>query len=167
MTVTKPGERSVESGLGAPSLGDDLGLDFDLTARETELLGQAGERVFQLARRLSATEKEVERIRTELALRDELLAETRRSRDVLGAQVQSLLQERERDYEERQEMRSLFMTTQVQLQAILEKMTVPAPAPASLPPAAVKKAAPGAGQRRRKPGFLAQARREIGNLIGG
>ena len=75
--------------------------------RESELLRQSGERIYALSRKAAAAEREIERLRTELQQAQMLMDEIRRTRDVLSAQVQSLLSDRDREYEERSELRRL------------------------------------------------------------
>jgi uncharacterized coiled-coil protein SlyX len=96
------------------------------------MLHQAGDRVFTLARRLATAEREQARLGKEIDHLNELLVETRTSRDVLSAQVQSLLVERERDYEERAELRRLLSVVagQVQMSMAQWTATMKAPAPA-------------------------------------
>jgi len=104
-----------------PAISDPLATPPSLTDRESQLLRQAGERVFALARKVSAAERREEEIKRELEQTRELLAETRNTRDVLSAQVQSLLRERERDFEERSELRQLLGAITVQLQAAMNR----------------------------------------------
>ncbi len=61
-----------------------------LTARESELLKRAGERVFALSRRLAERDREVERLTSEVASLRELLAEHRTMREILSAQVATM-----------------------------------------------------------------------------
>ena len=89
--------------------------ETELTARESVLLNQAGDRVFDLARRLSAAQREQERLASDIRHLTELIDETRRTRDVLSAQVMSLQNERERDYQERAELRQLLAAMTAQL----------------------------------------------------
>jgi hypothetical protein len=109
-------------------------LPQDLTPREGELLRQAGDRVFALSRKLADANKLIEMLKVQMGHTDELLAETRRARDILSDQVASLLRERDRDYEERAELRKLlasmqfFITSVVNTQArfaLLETRTSP------------------------------------------
>lgn len=94
-----------------------------LSERESALLRQAGDRVFSLSRRLADADREANRLAaTNDALR-ELLDETRRSRDILSAQVSSLQVERDREYEERAELRRLLASLHLQLQELLPAMT--------------------------------------------
>ena len=104
-----------------PAISDPLATPPSLTDRESQLLRQAGERVFALARKVSAAERREEEIKRELEQTRELLAETRNTRDVLSAQVQSLLRERERDFEERSELRQLLGAITVQLQTAMNR----------------------------------------------
>ena len=92
-----------------------------LTPRESDLLQQAGERVFVLARRLAAAERQEQEAKRSLDHLQELLQETRSTRDILAAQVQSLLRERERDYEERSELRQLLGAITAQLQTAMTR----------------------------------------------
>lgn len=104
-----------------------------LSERESELLRRSGERIFALSRKVAAAEREIERLRAELHQSQLLADEVRRTRDVLSAQVESLLNERDRDYMERAELRRLLAGLQSQLQAILANLVVPASAPAAGP----------------------------------
>jgi len=90
-----------------------------LTARETELLKRAGERVFALSRRLAERDREVERLRAEVDSLRELLAENRNIREILSAQITSLQTEHEREYEERSELRRLVAALHLQLQEVI------------------------------------------------
>lgn len=103
---------------------------FELTARESDLLRKAGERVFGLSRQLAATEANARRLQSELEHTREILAETRQTRDILSAQVTALQREVEREFEERSELRKLLASLQLQLQAMLPSV-IP---PAALPP---------------------------------
>ncbi len=98
-----------------------------LSPRESELLKRSGERIFILSRKVAAAEKEIERLRTEVAQSQLLIDEVRRSRDVLSAQVASLLNERDRDYHERSELRRLLASLQNQMQTILSTLLAAAP----------------------------------------
>jgi len=104
-------------------------LPDSLTERESQLLRQAGERVFALARKVSAAERREAEVKRELERTLELLTETRNTRDVLSAQVQSLLRERERDFEERSELRQLLGAITGQLQAAMNRPASSALAP--------------------------------------
>jgi hypothetical protein len=90
-----------------------------LNERESELLRRSGERIFALSRKVAAAEREIERLRTELHQSQLLADEVRRTRDVLSAQVTALLNERDRDYMERAELRRLLASLQSQMQTIL------------------------------------------------
>lgn len=90
-----------------------------LTARESELLKRAGERVFALSRRLAERDREVERLRAEVDSLRELLAENRNIREILSAQITSLQTEHEREYEERSELRRLVAALHLQLQEVI------------------------------------------------
>ena len=90
-----------------------------LTARETELLKRAGERVFALSRRLAERDREVEKLRAEVDSLRELLAENRNIREILSAQIMSLQTEHEREYEERAELRRLVAALHLQLQEVI------------------------------------------------
>ncbi len=90
-----------------------------LSERESELLRRAGERVFTLSRKVAAAEKENERLRSELRQAEILVDEVRKSRDVLSSQVASLLNERDREYQERAELRRLMASLQSQMQEML------------------------------------------------
>lgn len=91
-----------------------------LTEREARLLKEAGDHVSSLAQRLAAARRDVDASQQELRLLQEVLAETRRTRDVLSAQVQSLQEQRDRDYDERAELRRLLAAVSTQFQAIFE-----------------------------------------------
>ncbi len=90
-----------------------------LTARESELLKRAGERVFALSRRLAERDREVEKLRAEVDSLRELLAENRNIREILSAQITSLQTEHEREYEERSELRRLVAALHLQLQEVI------------------------------------------------
>ena len=90
-----------------------------LTARESELLRKAGDRIFALSRGLAEAEKAVQRLDLELRHTRELLSETRSSRDILSSQVTALQRELEREYVERAELRRLLSSFQMQIQAML------------------------------------------------
>ena len=98
---------------------NDVRSGASLTERESELLRRSGERIFALSRKVAAAEREIERLRSELGQAEVLVDEVRRTRDVLAAQVESLLNERDREYEERAELRRLLASLQAQLQAML------------------------------------------------
>jgi chromosome segregation ATPase len=91
-----------------------------LTERESRLLKEAGDHVSSLAQRLATARRDVEASQQELRMLQEVLAETRRTRDVLSAQVSSLQEQRERDYDERAELRRLLAAVSAQFQAIYE-----------------------------------------------
>jgi predicted RNase H-like nuclease (RuvC/YqgF family) len=93
-----------------------------LTERESELLRQASERIHVLSQRAAEAERESERYRMALQQAEAVLAETRRTRDVLSAQVESLMREADREYEERAELRRLLASAQMQLQSLLASM---------------------------------------------
>lgn len=82
--------------------------------------------MFGLARKVAAVEKREADLKREMENMGELLAEVRRTRDVLSAQVESLLRERERDYEERSELRQLLGAITVQLQTAMSYRAGPA-----------------------------------------
>lgn len=90
-----------------------------LTARESELLRKAGDRIFALSRGLAEAEKAVQRLDLELRHTRELLSETRSSRDILSSQVTALQRELEREYVERAELRRLLSSFQMQIQTML------------------------------------------------
>jgi ABC-type transporter Mla subunit MlaD len=100
----------------SPASGESFGA---LTARESNLLRQAGERIFAVSRKLADSEREVQQLRQEISHLGELLAETRASRDTLSAQVQSIQRDLEREYDERAELRRLLASLQMQLQSLL------------------------------------------------
>ena len=96
------------------------GNTFDsLTARESELLRKAGDRIFALSRKLSEAERSVQRLEQDLAHCRELLQETRQSRDILSDQVRAMQGDLEREFVERSELRRLLASLQVQLQSLL------------------------------------------------
>jgi chromosome segregation ATPase len=109
--------RGTSRGAEEPALAE-AGLG-SLSARESELLKTAGERVFDLSRRLAEKDKETERLKSDLAGLRELLAETRSSRDILANQVLSLQRELEREFEERSELRRLLSSLHLQLQTMM------------------------------------------------
>ncbi len=90
-----------------------------LTARESELLRKAGDRIFALSRGLAEAEKSVQRLELELRHTRELLTETRSSRDVLSSQVTALQRELEREFVERSELRRMLSSFQMQIQNML------------------------------------------------
>lgn len=90
-----------------------------LTARESELLRKAGDRIFKLSRALAEAERSVQRLDQELSHTRELLAETRTSRDLLSAQVTSMHRELDREFVERSELRRLLASLQMQMQSLL------------------------------------------------
>jgi hypothetical protein len=144
---------------------------FDpLTARESELLKRAGERVFALSRRLADREREVERLNAEVSSLRELLAENRNIREILSAQITSLQTEHEREYEERSELRRLVAGLHLQLQEVLP-MLIRKQAPA--PGLSTAKGLPAAMEARAKPNkswtgrLLGSAERELRGLAGG
>ena len=98
-----------------------------LTPRESDLLKRSGERIFTLSRKVAAAEREIERLKTEVLQSQLLIEEIRRSRDVLSAQVTSLLVERDRDYQERSELRRLLASLQNQMQTILGSLLTAEP----------------------------------------
>jgi chromosome segregation ATPase len=63
-----------------------------LTAREAELVRQAGERVFSLARDLAVAQREVARLQQESKLAQDTAETLRASRDALSARVAELEQ---------------------------------------------------------------------------
>jgi uncharacterized coiled-coil DUF342 family protein len=87
-------------------------LPRDLTARESELLERAGQRVFTLSRKVAEANREIDRLNLKATHLAELLDDARRMRDVLADQVLSLQRERDRDYEERAELRRLLASMQ-------------------------------------------------------
>jgi predicted RNase H-like nuclease (RuvC/YqgF family) len=139
-----------------------------LTARESDLLRRAGERVFSLSRQLAAAEAHNRRLQAELDHTREMLAETRQGREILSAQVSSLQREVEREFQERSELRKLLASLQMQMQALLPSMVTPAvSAPALGLRAAPQRAStptlpPGDADSRR--GWLNRAAREIRGL---
>lgn len=94
-----------------------------LTARESELLRKAGERVFALSRRLANKENEAEQLKAETRSLRDLLAESREVRAVLSAQVTSMQTELDREYEERAELRRLLASLHLQMQELLPVVT--------------------------------------------
>jgi hypothetical protein len=98
-------------------------LSNKLTARESALMEQAGQRVASLSRRLADADKEVGRLTAANEALHELLDETRRSRDILSAQVNSLQLERDREYDERAELRRLLASLHLQVQELLPALT--------------------------------------------
>lgn len=94
-----------------------------LTARESELLRKAGERVFALSRRLATSENEAEQLKAETRSLRDLLAESREVRAVLSAQVASMQTELDREYEERSELRRLLASLHLQMQELLPVVT--------------------------------------------
>lgn len=94
-----------------------------LTARESELLRKAGERVFALSRRLADKENEAEQLKAETRSLRDLLAESREVRAVLSAQVSSMQTELDREYEERAELRRLLASLHLQMQELLPVVT--------------------------------------------
>ncbi len=144
-----------------------------LTARESELLKRAGERVFALSRRLAERDREVERLTSEVASLRELLAEHRTMREILSAQVASLQTEHEREYEERAELRRLVAGLHLQLQEVIPLLVKQqaVPGPVSLP--AGRREAPARERPRPRPGaswadrLRGTATREIKALTGG
>ena len=119
-----------------PTAPDALQTPASLTERESQLLRQAGERVFALARKVSAAERREAELKRDLDRTLDLLAETRNTRDVLSSQVQSLLRERERDFEERSELRQLLGAITGQLQAAMNRPASSALAPQHSPTSA-------------------------------
>jgi hypothetical protein len=107
--------------------------EVELTPRESAMLHQAGDRVFTLARRLAGLERDHAQLRLELQHLTDLLGETRSTRDVLSRQVESLQLERERDYEERAELRKLLVAMTGELQAALAQ-TIARPMLSGPPP---------------------------------
>ncbi|HXU23971.1 MAG TPA: hypothetical protein VN697_08080 [Tepidiformaceae bacterium] len=153
-------------------------LPDSLTERESQLLRQAGERVFALARKVSAAERREGEVKRELERTLELLTETRNTRDVLSAQVQSLLRERERDFEERSELRQLLGAITGQLQAAMNRPASSALAPQHSPGSAntSRRLSPESRNSRRQAadrspdamGTLARAaRKQWSRLLGG
>jgi chromosome segregation ATPase len=110
----------------------DLRSAASLSERESELVRRAGERVFTLSRKLAAAEKEIERLRSELRQAHVLVDEVRTSRDVLSSQVASLLGERDREYQERAELRRLMASLQSQMQEMLSGFIASQAAPRGL-----------------------------------
>ncbi len=90
-----------------------------LTQRESDLLRQAGERIFALSRSLVAAEKEASKSSQDLLRALEVLKETRATRDILASQVASQLKQIEREFDERAELRRLLASLQMQMQALL------------------------------------------------
>ena len=93
-----------------------------LSERESELLRRSGERIFLLSRKIAAAEREIERLRTELQQANVLVDEVRQSRNVLSAQVTSLLRDREREYDERAELRRLLASLHSLVQGMLSNV---------------------------------------------
>ena len=133
-----------------PGLEDSFG---KLTERESEILRKAGERIFELSGRLAESERQLAQMRQESAQLRELLTETRSSRDVLGAHVESLQRHLDREYDERAELRRLLAGLQMQLQAML-------PGNGQTAPGAGQFIARQAGQRSAAPQAAAQAQVE-------
>lgn len=121
--------KNAESGTN-PAL-NDVRSGAALNERESELLRRSGERIFALSRKVAAAEREIERLRSELRQSEILVDEVRRTRDVLSAQVESLLNERDREYDERAELRRLLASLQSQLQGMLGKLLLAEDQPAS------------------------------------
>jgi len=148
-----------------PTFSDPLATPPSLTERESQLLRQAGERVFALARKVSAAERREQDMKRELEQTRELLAETRNTRDVLSAQVQSLLRERERDFEERSELRQLLGAITVQLQTAMSRPIGPDLAPQHLPPESASRPAIGAPSSRTRNHSSKAAGDSLGTLM--
>ncbi|MGH2633647.1 MAG: hypothetical protein ACRDG3_09585 [Tepidiformaceae bacterium] len=133
MCALLPGSRKINVAVTNMTIDKTLLPELDvspeppasLTERESQLLRQAGERVFGLARKVAAAERRETDLKRELDRNNELLEEVRRTRDVLSAQVNSLLRERERDYEERSELRQLLGAITVQLQTAMNRPNSP------------------------------------------
>jgi len=94
-----------------------------LTARESELLRKAGERVFSLSKRLAEKQRESDQLHSETQSLRDLLAESKEVRRVLSAQVESMQTELDREYEERSELRQLLASLHVQMQELLPVVT--------------------------------------------
>ena len=130
-----------------PDLKQSLGA---LTPRESELLNQAGDRIFNLSRKLADRERELERSRLETTHLREMLDETRAMRDTLSAQVQSLQRDLEREYDERSELRRLLASLQMQLQSLLPSVVRQEAGAAQAPPAQIAQRSSSANLRRRQ-----------------
>jgi hypothetical protein len=139
-----------------------------LSEREAEILRRSGERVFELSRRLADAERSLAGAQQRTAQLEELLAETRKSRDTLLTHAESLQRLLEREYDERAELRRLLAGLQMQMQSMLNghvaavspglmlaraagQKAVPAPAP--------PQAASGPGAERE--GWLRSRAREL------
>ncbi|MGE3077113.1 MAG: hypothetical protein AB7N24_20485 [Dehalococcoidia bacterium] len=94
-----------------------------LTARESELLRKAGERVFALSKRLAEKQREADQLSSEAQSLRDLLAESKEVRRVLSAQVESMQTELDREYAERSELRRLLASLHVQMQELLPVVT--------------------------------------------
>ena len=88
---------------------------------EAQMLRLSSDRIYSLSRRLAAAEQELHGLRAEARQMRERLEETRRMRDLLASQVESLLRERERDYDERAELRRLLVSAHSQMREILPR----------------------------------------------
>ena len=152
------------------STGESSELNLgQLSEREAEILRRSGERVFELSRRLADAERSLAEAQQRTAQLEELLAETRKSRDTLLAHTESLQRLLEREYDERAELRRLLAGLQMQMQSMLNGH-VAAPPPGVLlaraagqkvmtPPAA--QPPPPADERN---GWLRSRARELRNL---
>jgi hypothetical protein len=90
-----------------------------LNDREAQLLQLSGDRIYSLSRRLATADREAQILRAELDTTREMLTEARHMRDILASQVEALLKERDRDYEERAQLRELLLASQAQLHQLL------------------------------------------------
>jgi chromosome segregation ATPase len=133
----------------------DAGALKGLSSRESELVRKAGERVFELSRKTAERDREIDRLKLELAHLREMLDETIRSREVLSSQVLALQAEAERALEERAELRTLLAGSQAQVQQLLARLLdsgptahEPAPGPLRLGKQAPQRGSQSAAARR-------------------
>jgi hypothetical protein len=147
---------------------NDLNLG-QLSEREAEILRRSGERVFELSRRLADAERSLAEARQRTAQLEELLNETRRSRDTLLAHTESLQRLLEREYDERAELRRLLAGLQMQMQSMLNGHVAAPPPGLMLARAAGQKAvssrpAPPPPPAEERNGWLRSRARELRSL---
>lgn len=137
--------------LDDPDLKQSLGA---LTPRESDLLNQAGDRIFNLSRKLADRERELERTKLENTHLKELLEETRMMRGILSDQVQALQRDLDREYEERAELRRLLASLQLQLQALLPAVVRSEELRPAAPPQLERTTSTARSRSRRRQGWL-------------
>ncbi len=121
MVLTALSDAVSTTGEEEPGTMNDEDAAEGVRGQEAQLLRLSTDRIYSLSRRLATADQELHGLRAEVTQMRETLEETRRMRDLLASQVESLLRERERDYEERAELRRLLASAHSQLREILPR----------------------------------------------